>query len=487
MSAVKNHPKVFISYSWSGPEHEEFVKELVTSLRIHGVDAILDKWRLKPGQDKYVFMESMVTDPEVIKVLVLCDSKYKKKADERSGGVGTESQIISQELYTKVEQTKFIPVVCERDEAGEAYLPVFMKGRIYVDLSSDEKYGEGLDELLRLIFEQPFDREPSLGEVPSFLKPESASLPMARELSGALRAIREGRANREGLETLFVRSIFSELQRQYVRPEGREGYDEEIYQAILRTKALRDQLSEYADAVSLFLHDDPKALKPYIGLLEKVGQQFGPPVDNGVYVEGWADLYRFFALEAVLVITAALLRHERWQMLRHLLKYPYLIRTTHAGIKTEDITAFDPYITSMDEHRNNRLRLNRACLTADMLKERCSSEHTVFAELVQADVFLALYGVVHLKDRDQGGTYSYWRPRTAVYSQDAQALPIFMKAIDADMRNGIRSAIGVSSAADMVKRIEEARLELEDFKALSLGRFPRFRFADATNLKVLMK
>lgn len=132
MSASKEHPKVFISYSWSGAEHEQFVMELATTLRTHGVDAILDKWRLKPGQDKYVFMETMVTDPSVVKVLVLCDRVYQEKANRRAGGVGTESQIISQELYSKVQQTKFIPVLCERGVEGEEFLPVFMKGRIYV-------------------------------------------------------------------------------------------------------------------------------------------------------------------------------------------------------------------------------------------------------------------------------------------------------------------------------------------------------------------
>ena len=95
-----------------------------------------------------MFMESMVTDATVVKVLVLCDRKYQEKADARAGGVGTESQIISQELYAKVHQTKFIPVVCERGDDGEAFLPVFMKGRIYVDMSSADRFGEGLDEIL---------------------------------------------------------------------------------------------------------------------------------------------------------------------------------------------------------------------------------------------------------------------------------------------------------------------------------------------------
>ena len=94
MSATTEHPKVFISYSWYGPEHEQDVIDLATTLRNHGVDAVLDKWDLKPGQDKYVFMESMVTDDSVAKVLLLCYKRYQEKANSRSGGVGTESQII---------------------------------------------------------------------------------------------------------------------------------------------------------------------------------------------------------------------------------------------------------------------------------------------------------------------------------------------------------------------------------------------------------
>lgn len=45
--------KVFVSYNWSTPEYEQFVEELATDLRNNGVGAILDKWRLKPGQNKY--------------------------------------------------------------------------------------------------------------------------------------------------------------------------------------------------------------------------------------------------------------------------------------------------------------------------------------------------------------------------------------------------------------------------------------------------
>ena len=109
-------PKVFASYSWTSPEHRERVRELVNRLCGDGVDMILDIYELKEGQDKYAYMERMVNDANISKVLVISDRKYAEKADAREGGVGTESTIISQDTYDKVEQRKFIPVVTEFDE-----------------------------------------------------------------------------------------------------------------------------------------------------------------------------------------------------------------------------------------------------------------------------------------------------------------------------------------------------------------------------------
>jgi len=65
-----------------------------------GVEVVIDVYDLQEGQDKYVFMERMVTDESVSHVLVFCDNEYQSKADERKAGVGTESQIITQEIYS---------------------------------------------------------------------------------------------------------------------------------------------------------------------------------------------------------------------------------------------------------------------------------------------------------------------------------------------------------------------------------------------------
>jgi hypothetical protein len=69
-------------------------------------------------------MERMVTDASVSHVLVISDKQYAQKADARKAGVGTESQIISKEVYEKVDQSKFIPIVCARMIGGRTKVTI---------------------------------------------------------------------------------------------------------------------------------------------------------------------------------------------------------------------------------------------------------------------------------------------------------------------------------------------------------------------------
>lgn len=133
-----------------------------------GIEVKLDIWELKDGQDKYAFMEQCVTNPEIDKVLIICDSGYVTKADSRSGGVGDETAIISAEVYGHANQEKFVPVIMERDEHGEPYMPAYLKSRMYKDLTGDN-YNKGYQSLVRNIYEKPLERKPKLGSRPVWL------------------------------------------------------------------------------------------------------------------------------------------------------------------------------------------------------------------------------------------------------------------------------------------------------------------------------
>lgn len=167
-------PRVFVSYSWSSVEHQEWVIDLAKDLVANGVDVVLDKWSLREGQDKYHFMEQMVADPTVKKVILVCDRRYEEKADSREGGVGTESQIVSKEIYESVAQTKFVAVVTEYDNDGNPCTPAFFKSRVYIDMSTPSKRYESLEQLLRWIYDKPLHEKPALGRRPSFLEREAA-------------------------------------------------------------------------------------------------------------------------------------------------------------------------------------------------------------------------------------------------------------------------------------------------------------------------
>src|SRR5262245_42506525 len=110
-------PKAFISYAWTSEAHKEWVLALAERLVGDGVDVVLDQWDLQPGHDAYVFMEQSVADPTVTKVIIVCDNAYMKKATARKGGVGTEAQIMSPEIYGQAaNQKKFVVVATEADE-----------------------------------------------------------------------------------------------------------------------------------------------------------------------------------------------------------------------------------------------------------------------------------------------------------------------------------------------------------------------------------
>jgi hypothetical protein len=112
MPGDKTNPRLYLSYSWSSPEHEAWVLRLATELVEAGIEVILDKWELKEGHDAHAFMERMVTDKSIKKVGLVCDNVYVSKADSRTGGVGTETQIITPDIYSQQEQSKFVAIIC---------------------------------------------------------------------------------------------------------------------------------------------------------------------------------------------------------------------------------------------------------------------------------------------------------------------------------------------------------------------------------------
>lgn len=167
-------PKVFISYSHTSLAHKVFVQRIAADLMSKGIDVILDQWDARIGQDLNAFMEQIRANREITHVLIMSDRAYKEKADNRQGGVGREAIIITPEIYESVTQTKFVPVVCERNEEGAPYLPVFLEGRKYVDFTSERTFDEEFKKLVLHLHGQAEHQKPALGEIPDFVRQENS-------------------------------------------------------------------------------------------------------------------------------------------------------------------------------------------------------------------------------------------------------------------------------------------------------------------------
>lgn len=154
----------------------------------------------------------------------------------------------------------------------------------------------------------PTTKKPKLGGAPAFLTSSVASY--VKDLGAAIRAIPDGKPNLQGLETLFIKGVLTEVDKLYVTPNGND-YHEGVHQAIAGTKGLRDQVADYVETAAAFSGDDPNSVDPFIKLMEGLGAHFGPPTTSGQFYPGWADLYSYFALETFLIQTATLIRHGR--------------------------------------------------------------------------------------------------------------------------------------------------------------------------------
>jgi len=154
-------PRIFISYSHDSAEHKSWVLNFATTLRNRGVDAILDQWDLKPGDDLPHFMETEIAQCDY--VIMICTETYVKKANAGEGGVGYEKMIISSSLLSKIDSNIIIPVV---RQSSTAIIPTFLKSKIYINFSIDSEIEYSLDELLRTVLNAPLYEKPEIGVNP---------------------------------------------------------------------------------------------------------------------------------------------------------------------------------------------------------------------------------------------------------------------------------------------------------------------------------
>ena len=198
------HPKVFISYAWGSEDYKMKVRSFATDLMNDGIEVVLDQWSLKEGNDTYAFMEQSVTDSTITNVLILLDPVYEKKANGRNGGGGTETQIISPEIYSRVKQEKFLPVIFERGIDGEIPKPQYLKTMLHFDLSQEGKYDLEYRRLVKRLYGIEVVEKPELGKKPLWLEEKLTIPTKTRTEYESLKQQKSDNVKKEEFRTFLV-------------------------------------------------------------------------------------------------------------------------------------------------------------------------------------------------------------------------------------------------------------------------------------------
>ena len=461
----ENTRKVFISYSWAVQDR---VVELAERLVANGVDVVLDVWDLMPGHDKYAFMEQSVNDQTVNKVLIICDKTYTEKADARQGGVGDETVIISPEIYGKVNQEKFIPIAFEADEDGKAYVPHYLKSRIYFDLTTeDDRYEVEYEKLLRNIFDMPQYRKPVLGTKPEWLDNDTVNLSPIRDVIKQIRGYTGALPTKADYLLRHAADLFVEKAQEFVLPNDKP-IDEGLLIAIDQTKGYRDVFMDFCG--SIFYSNLPFA-STVTSLFERLYNALHTQREpsHGIICE---ELYDFMIWELFICTTALLLHLEKYKELHDMLVHTYFLNRGGYNNYVEDnyYFTFRKHCSIIEEKcKPKSANPHLYTLQGTILVQRERKPILTSESLSNAELVLYQMGCPLGFPNDWG---YYWFPTTYCYHRHKQSLWRRMKSREFCQR--IQPLFGVSTIEELKEKVKNSPLDMKmhydnEFGSRALG------------------
>jgi hypothetical protein len=415
-------PKVFISYSWSSPGHQARIRQWAEQLVNNGVDVVLDVWDLKEGNDKYAFMEKMVTDESVTHVLVFSDSEYAAKADARKAGVGTESQIISGEVYSKVQQSKFLPVVCEFDDSGEPFLPTFLKSRIWIDFSSPEAANDNWEQLIRVLYGKPAYQKPTLGQAPTYVTTDVTvpASPAGAKFAALRQAIIQEKRGLKIYRQDFLDACcsYADTLRIRTRPDV-TNMGQRVLEDCGKLKLVRDQIVDWV-LVESGANPSEEFGEALVSLLERLLELKSRPPEVNSWNDVWFEAHRVFVYETFLYIVAALLKTDSFGSLHHILTNHYLLPETEtSGVnRFNTFDAFYGYSETLQILAPEGQKL--LAPAAELIKRQADRTDLPFDAVMQAELLVLMMAFITEGCR--------WYPQSLHYSSRAGAFPFFVRA-----------------------------------------------------------
>lgn len=403
--SISKKPKVFISYSWSSPEHEDWVLDLAHRLHNDNIHIVIDKWDLRAGQNSIEFMESMIVDPTIDKIIMVIDNTYQMKADSRDGGVGTESTILSDVLYNKKSTDNVVAIIAEPNSRP----PVFYSSRIYIDLSSEDKLSENYENLIRWIYGKfKHERPKTEGITPSFIHEDADSVVLYTnmEFRIALDEIERGKPTAQGAIRRYLNKLEAELPK--LKIDGTDDYKEAFLNNfsnftahLLEYKKLLNAACEYQLEQKTLLQ-----FQKFLANLLKF------PGSNQTNLN--RSFYEALNYQLVLVTIAVLIKNDEFSIIKFILDEIYEVPSTHLKFHDEKYSTFKIFNPADSQVIGEVLdKPNYIEPLAELIKQNYDEEIVSFNELCEADLILYLKSAS--KTIQDKRTFSMWWPHLTLY------------------------------------------------------------------------
>lgn len=457
--------KVFISYSWGTKEHQDWVVSLGTRLMSDTVDVILDRWSLRDGHDIHSFMEEMVKADDIFRVLIICDSNYKDKANGRKGGVGTETQIITPEIYNNQKQEKFIPIVVERDESDKVCLPIYLSSRKYIDFSKDEFFEDSYEELLRNILEAPSIPKPKLGEkAPHYITDSSVNL---SEINSKLKTL-ESQIKKYPDKINIYASDFLEtfLERLWdfqfsCKENSIVEYGDALYKNLLSYKELKSSFITFILLISQL--DKNFDVDELIAFFEKQPLYLKSKENVGNYYSGDFDNYKIIFHELFICTISASLKNKNYDLVKELLHSRYHIKDEYYNHtqKPSRFTFLYKYHENLEKYVEQKYRRisGFGYYLVTNLDERIPKDLLITADTL-------CYVIYNLFDKDS--RMERWFPFSFIH-KDSRYIDFFTKLDSARYFEKIKGIFDVEKPTELIDIINKYEQTVKDSQRAYFG------------------
>lgn len=458
----ENLIKIFISYSWKPISNKNKVIDLAERLSNDGIHVILDDWDLKEGQDKYSFMEQMVNDPTISRVLLICNKEYTEKANQKIGGVGTESLIISNDIYTQAEQTKFIPVVMQYDENKNPYVPTFINSRIFIDLSDVEHFEENYEKLLRNIYNKPKSKRPPLGKMPVHLLDDN---PIFLATANKVSTIKNSLINNKPNTNLLIKDYFQtfiaallDFKIDY-KTLNQSNFIEEIEKSIDDLQALKNDFIDFLTTLCKFSNEDFS--EEIFDFFENLLQSL---TDNEIILLNGNSLdilandnIKYFIYELFLSSMTIFLKNERFKEFSILVNNNFVISSKYDKTEVLNFVRFRTYNSTLNEYKNQTINPKRVSVVADKIKQYSTILN--FKDLRETDILLYY---LSLLNPSQSMYFKYWFPETSCYNSfDINILP---KIVSKRFFEKVKIVFAVEDVNELRSKIDNVEKDDQEFR-----------------------